>query len=75
MLIRIHEDIRPNVVRTFFSKDDALEYLKSEGAYNGPVGWRRPLRDGERRKVTNPITEGCVFYVIEDHRGWSVTLF
>lgn len=73
-MFKVNADIHPNIVKTFFTRDDAVAFLVGEGAVNGIAGWHRPLRDGETRKVSNSITEGAVFYHIRDERGCTVTL-
>ena len=74
LMYKVNNDVNPERVRTFFDKKYVLDYLHKEGAYNGIMGWRRPLRDGEVRKVSNKCTEGFTFYTIRDEHGWCVTI-
>lgn len=71
-MFKINADNTPNVVRTFFSREDAVAYLVSEGATNGLMGWRRPRRDGE--KSSSQLFPNTVFYTVRDERGNSITI-
>lgn len=62
-MFKIHSSIHTNIVRTFFSCDDAISYLRSIGAHNGISGWHRVHSDGT-----------VEHFVVRNELGWCITI-